>query len=87
MRRDDREIVSAVIGHGEKVSVMSRSMWVFAVIFAIMAIAMIYQSESGGGIDRPWVGCKENLVQQMFSGDCTPRTRRGEGDSLERPSD
>jgi hypothetical protein len=66
---------------------MSRSMWIFAAIFGVMAIAMIYQSESGGGIDRPWTDCKENLVQQMFSGDCTPRAGRGGVDSLERPSD
>jgi hypothetical protein len=49
-------------------------MWILAAIFAVLAIAMIYQSEAGGGIDRPWADCKENLVQQIFSGACTPRS-------------
>lgn len=53
---------------------MGRSMWILAAVFAVMAIALIYQSEFGGGIDRPWMNCKENMVQQMFSDACTPRT-------------
>jgi hypothetical protein len=56
---------------------MSKSMWILAAIFAVMAIALIYQSEVGGGADRPWAKCKESLVQQIFSGDCTPRTGLG----------
>ncbi len=51
---------------------MSRSMWILAGIFAVMAIAMIYQSNSNGGIDRPWAACKENLFQQMLTQACTP---------------
>lgn len=53
---------------------MSRNMWILAAIFAVMAIALIYQSEVGGGVERPWAECKENLVQQIFSGDCTPKS-------------
>jgi len=56
---------------------MSKSMWILAAIFAVMAIALIYQSEVGGGVDRPWAECKESLVQQIFYGDCTPRTGLG----------
>ena len=56
---------------------MSRNMWILAAIFAVMAIALIYQSDVGGGVDRPWAECKENLVQQIFSGDCTPRSGIG----------
>lgn len=52
---------------------MSRGMWILAALIAVFAIAMMYQ-ESTGGIDRPWARCKESLVQQMLSGDCTPRT-------------
>ena len=50
---------------------MSRSMWILAALFAVLAIAMIWQSETGG-FERPWTKCKENLVQQMLTGACTP---------------
>ena len=53
---------------------MNRSMWILAAVFGVMAIAMIYQSSTPGGIERPWVECKENLVTQMLSNVCTPRT-------------
>ena len=49
-------------------------MWILAAVFGVMAIAMIYQSTTPGGIDRPWAECKENLVTQMLSNVCTPRT-------------
>lgn len=52
---------------------MSRGMWILAALIAAFTIAMIYQ-ESSGGIEQPWAQCKESLVQQMLSGDCTPRT-------------
>ena len=51
---------------------MSRSMWVLAALFAILAISMVFQSEWGSGVNRPWAQCKENLVTQMFSNRCTP---------------
>ncbi len=51
---------------------MSRGMWILAALIAVMAIAMMYQ-DSSGGIERPWAECKESLVQQMLSDQCTPR--------------
>lgn len=48
-------------------------MWVLAALIAALMIAMIYQ-ESTGGVERPWAECKESMVQQMFSGNCTPRS-------------
>ena len=51
---------------------MNRSVWVIAAIFGVMGIAMIYQSNTTGGIERPWAQCKENLVKQMLSNVCTP---------------
>ncbi|MBM84560.1 MAG: hypothetical protein CMM47_00865 [Rhodospirillaceae bacterium] len=53
---------------------MNRSMWILAALFAVMAIALVYQSEFDSGVERPWNDCKENLLQQMFSNSCTPRT-------------
>ena len=53
---------------------MNRSMWILAAVFGVMAIAMIYQSSTPEGIKRPWAECKENLVTQMLSNVCTPRT-------------
>lgn len=55
---------------------MSRGMWILAALFAVMVIAMIYQ-EQAGGIDRPWMKCKESLFQQMFSDQCTPAGGQG----------
>ena len=55
---------------------MSRSMWILAAIFAVLAIAMIYQSNTDEGINRPWAACKENLFQQMLSRACTPVENR-----------
>ena len=49
-------------------------MWILAAVFGVMAIAMIYQSSTPGGIERPWAECKENLVTQMLSNVSTPRT-------------
>ena len=48
-------------------------MWILAALIAAMGIAMIYQ-EYAGGREQPWAQCKESMVQQMFSGDCTPRS-------------
>ena len=55
---------------------MNRAMWILAAIFGIMAIAMIYQSNTDGGIERPWAACKENLFQQMLTNVCTPIDNR-----------
>ena len=65
---------------------MSRTMWILAALIAVVVIATIYQSEVGDGLDRPWTKCKESMVQQIFSGDCTPRDGGLGGDALERPT-
>jgi len=52
---------------------MSRGMWILAALLAAIALATIYQEEIGGGIERPWAACKESMVQQWLSGNCTPR--------------
>lgn len=52
---------------------MSRNMWILAAILLVVVFASIYQEEFGGGVDRPWTACKESIVQQWLSGDCTPR--------------
>ncbi|NQW11809.1 MAG: hypothetical protein HQ481_18255 [Alphaproteobacteria bacterium] len=52
---------------------MSRNMWIIAALFAVLAIAMMYQ-DSTGGIERPWAQCKESMIQQMLFDECTPRT-------------
>ena len=52
---------------------MSRSMWILAAILAVVVFATIYKQEFDGGVDRPWTACKESMVQQWLSGDCTPR--------------
>ena len=62
-------------------------MWIIVAIIAVMAIAMIYQSEVGGGVERPWAQCKESLVQQVFSNTCTPRGGSGDELSLEPVND
>lgn len=50
---------------------VSRNMWILAALIAAFMIAVMYQ-ESTGSIERPWAECKESLVQQMLSGNCTP---------------
>jgi len=52
---------------------VGRNMWILAALIAAFAIAMIFQEYSGGR-PQPWAECKESLVQQMFTGDCTPRS-------------
>jgi len=51
---------------------MSRNMWILAALLAILSIAVIWRSES----DMPepkWTLCKESLVTQLLTGDCTLR--------------
>ena len=49
---------------------MSRGMIVIGVLLVGLMIATIYQQQKGVG--RPWTQCKESMVTQMFSGECTP---------------
>ncbi|MCR9071280.1 MAG: hypothetical protein NXI18_06130 [Alphaproteobacteria bacterium] len=51
---------------------MSRGMWILAAILAVLVISQMYMSGSGQ-LDRPWAECKESLMSQVISGECTPR--------------
>ncbi|MED5518049.1 MAG: hypothetical protein VX612_04890 [Pseudomonadota bacterium] len=52
---------------------MSRNMWILGAVLLVFVLTMFYQSEFGGGIERPWMECKESMMQQIMSGACTPR--------------
>ena len=52
---------------------MSRNMWILGAVLMVFVLTMFYQSEFGGGIERPWMECKESMMQQITSGACTPR--------------
>ena len=49
---------------------MSRNMWILAALLVTLSIATIWKSESGKP-DAKWTLCKESLVTQFFTGDCT----------------
>lgn len=51
---------------------MPRSMWILAALLAALSLATIWRSESGKPEPR-WSLCKESLVVQLFTGDCTLR--------------
>ena len=52
---------------------MSRNMWILAGLMAILSLALIYHDESG--MPTPdHVKCKESLVTQIFTGNCTERS-------------
>lgn len=48
-------------------------MWILAAAIGVLAMVTIWQSEFGGGLDRPWAECRENIVRQMLFNECTPR--------------
>ena len=52
---------------------MSRNMWILGAVLLAFALTLFYQSEFGGGIERPWMDCKESMMRQITSGACTPR--------------
>ena len=52
---------------------MSRNMWILGAVLLVFVLTMFYQSEFGGGIERPWMDCKESMMRQITSGACTPR--------------
>ena len=56
---------------------MSRNRWILAALLTALALATIWNAESGGPKKR-WHHCKESLVTQIFTGDCT---RRSGGDA------
>ena len=37
---------------------MSRNMWILGAVLMVFVLTMFYQSEFGGGIERPWMDCK-----------------------------
>lgn len=49
---------------------MNRGMILIGVLLVGLVIAMIYQQRKG--VERPWTQCKESMVTQMFTGECTP---------------
>ena len=52
---------------------MSKNMWILAGLMVILSIAIIYHGESG--MPAPdYVKCKESLVTQIFTGNCTERS-------------
>lgn len=51
---------------------MSRNMWIMAALLTILVLANIWSDTSGKAMDR-WEMCKESLVTQIFTGDCTLR--------------
>ncbi len=51
---------------------MSRNGWTLAALLTALALATIWNAESGGPKKR-WHHCKESLVTQIFTGDCTLR--------------
>jgi len=45
-------------------------MILIGVLLVVFMITMIYQQRKG--VERPWTQCKESMVTQMFTGECTP---------------
>ena len=51
---------------------MSRNGWILVALLSALALATIWNSETGGPKKR-WHHCKESLVTQVFTGNCTLR--------------
>ena len=52
---------------------MSRNMWILAGLMVILSLAVIYHDKTG--MPAPdYVKCKESLVTQIFTGNCTERS-------------
>ena len=51
---------------------MNRNGWILAALLTALALATIWNAGSGGPKKR-WHHCKESLVTQIFTGDCTLR--------------
>ena len=49
---------------------MNRGIVVIGVLLVGLMIATIYQQRKG--VEWPWTQCKESMVTQMLSGECTP---------------
>ena len=52
---------------------MSKNMWILAALISVLVIASIYREQSG--MEMPdHLNCKESMLQQMFSDQCTTRS-------------
>ena len=52
---------------------MSKNMWILAALISVLVIASIYREQSGMKM-ADHLNCKESMLQQMFSDQCTPRS-------------
>ena len=51
---------------------MSRNMWILAALLATLVLASMWRASSGAPAPQ-WELCKESLVTQLFTGECTLR--------------
>ena len=49
---------------------MSRGGWILIALLTALALATIWNAETGGP-KKHWHRCKESLVTQVFTGACT----------------
>jgi len=47
--------------------------WIIFGLIGVFLVATICRNEMSGAGDPPWTRCKESLVVQIFTGDCTLR--------------
>ena len=52
---------------------MSKNMWILAALISVLVIASIYREQSGMKMPDH-LNCKESMLHQMFSDQCTPRS-------------
>ena len=52
---------------------MSKNMWILAALISVLVTASIYREQSGMKMPDH-LDCKESMLQQMFSDQCTPRS-------------
>ena len=52
---------------------MSKNMWILAALISVLVIASIYREQSGMKMPDH-LNCKESMLKQMFSDQCTPRS-------------
>lgn len=51
---------------------MNRTSWIIIGLLTALALATIWNAETGGP-KKHWQRCKESLVSQVFTDDCTLR--------------
>ena len=51
---------------------MSQNGWILIALLTALALATIWNAETGGP-KKHWQRCKESLVTQVFTGACTLR--------------